>query len=554
MFVRTKPSGKYTYLQVVENSREGRKVKQHVLCTLGRMDKLLDSGKIDGLVESLLRFNKNLQVINLYKQNQLKVISDVSIGPSLIFERLWHELGIDTVIKEVLEGRRYNFDIERAIFLTVLHRLFAPGSDRAAEKWKQDFFIQGASKIDLHHLYRAMAWLGEPTVNILSKMKKSVFSDYTKDKIEQLLFERNRDLFSSLSLVFFDTTSIYFEGEGGSSIGQLGHSKDQRPDLKQMVVGVVLDSKGRPLCCELLPGNITDINTLLPVIIKIKQRFAVHSFCIVADRGMISKKTIETLESSSFALEYIFGCRMRRQNEVKKYVLGRRGGKYEEIYFERKASHESLLLKVKEVKVEGRRYIICHNPEQAKKDAEDRKTIIQSLKEKLKKGDKSLVGNKGYKKYLKSSQGGGAVFEIDEEKLKEEARYDGKWVLRTNTSYSAEEVAFQYKQLWMVEQAFRTVKSVLETRPIYHKCDETITGHVFCSFLALVLMKELFSRLESKKQEYNEWNDIKRDLNALRQIKLLMNDESFYLRTELRGTCHEVFQAVGVAIPPRISK
>lgn len=549
MFVRVKPSGRYKYLQVVENSREGKKVKQHVLCTLGRLDKLTASGQIDGLAQSLLRFSQKLNVINLYNQNQVIIQNDLSIGPALVFERIWEESGIAEVVKELAAERNFQFDLERAIFLTVLNRLFAPGSDRAAEKWKQDFSVIGTEDIELHQLYRAMAWLGESIDDGFAKKPGPLQQRFTKDRIEHLLFERNRDLFSSLEVVFFDTTSIYFEGEGGQTIGEYGHSKDHRPDLKQMVVGVVLDSEGRPICCELLPGNISDAKTLLPVIIRIKQRFGIDSFCIVADRGMISKKTIETLESPSFRIDYIFGCRMRRQKEVRHDVLGRRGGKYKEVSVKRQGTNTPLKIKVKEVKLNDDRYIICYNPEQARKDAEDRKAIVASLEKKLKQGEKSLVGNKGYRKYLKSNKED--VFEIDYEKMKEEERFDGKWVLRTNTSYPAEEIALQYKQLWMVEQAFRTVKSVLETRPIYHKCDETIRGHVFCSFLALVLMKELYSRLEFKEQHY-EWNDILRDLGALREVTLQMKDQTYYLRTELRGTCYDVLSAAGVAVPPRV--
>jgi transposase len=457
------------------------------------------------------------------------------------------------VIKEVTSGRKYQFSVERAIFLTVLHRLFDPGSDRAAEKWKKDFLIPGTASIDLHHLYRAMAFLGEPLTGGFSFAAKGPFSSFRKDKIEQALFERNRDLFSSLHVVFFDTTSIYFEGEGGSSIGQLGHSKDSRPDLKQMIVGVVLNEEGRPICSEILPGNISDVKTLIPVVTKIKQRFNVRSFCIVADRGMISKNTIDTLEGQAFKLEYIFGCRMRRQKEVREDVLDKQAGEYQEVYCNRKNSKTPLLLKVKEVMIDGRRYVICHNPEQAKKDALDREAIVESLRDTLKNGDKSLVGNKGYRKYVKSSTEDGHVFEIDEEKIKDEEKFDGTWVLRTNTAYSACEVAVQYKQLWMVEQVFRTIKSVLETRPIYHKCDETIRGHVFCSFLALVLMKELTARLEAKGKTC-EWEDIKQDVTALRQVELLMDGETYYLRTELRGNCFDVFQAAGVAVPPRVQR
>jgi|TARA_B100001971_G_scaffold209104_1_gene232063 transposase len=543
MFVRVKPSGGHRYLQIAQNYRQDGKVKQKILCTLGRIEVLTESGKVDRLAESLLRFCNRLKVIDLHKQGKLKATKDISIGPALVFERLWKELGIGEVIGNVLSGRRYGFDLERAVFLTVLHRLFDPGSDRAAERWREDFRVPGAEAIELHQLYRAMGWLGEKEADGAQRL--------TKDRIEELLFAGRRDLFSSLKVLFFDTTSIYFEGEGGESIGQFGHSKDKRSDLKQIVVGAALDDEGRPVCCEILPGNASDVKLFLPVIKGIKSRFGVDSFCVVADRGMISKKTIEALESPGSGIDYILGCRMRRQKEVKEEVLGR-GGRYQEVEFERETSEDPLVIKVKEVEVEGRRYIVCFNPEQAIKDAADRQAIAESLRERLKRGEKSLVGNRGYRKYLKN-EGGSSRFSIDEEKLKEEARYDGKWVLRTNTSYSAEEVAFQYKQLWMVEQAFRSVKGVLETRPIYHKCDDTIRGHVFCSFLALMLMKELLSRLERKGKKF-EWNDIKRDLQALREIELETGGEKYYLRTELRGTCFDVLSAAGVAVPPTLRR
>lgn len=553
MFVRVKPSGKYHYLQIAENHREGKKVKQKILCTLGRVDELTENGKLDALAESLLRFSSRLKVIDLHKEGKLKIHSDVSIGPELVFQRLWQELGIGEVIKSVLSDRRFTFDAERAVFLTVLHRLMDPGSDRAAEKWKQDYRIEGAEGIELHQLYRAMGWLGEE-VGTGSFRSKTAWmgTRTTKDRIEELLFARRRDLFSSLSVLFFDTTSIYFEGEGGESIGQRGHSKDHRPDLKQMVVGAALDEEGRPVACELLPGNATDVKLLIPVIKGIQARFEAGSFCVVADRGMISKKTIEALEAPGSGIEYILGCRMRRQKEVREEVLGRRDGRYQEVHFDRKASKEPLQLKVKEVWIEDRRYIVCFNPGQAKKDAADRQAIVESLQKKLKQGDKALVGNKGYRKYLKRGTEE-AAFSIDEEKLKAEERFDGKWVLRTNTTYSAEQVAFQYKQLWMVEQAFRTVKSVLETRPIYHKCDDTIRGHVFCSFLAMMLMKELVSRLEANGKSF-EWEDIKSDLTALRDVEIDMDGDRYHLRTDLRGCCFDVLKAAGVDVPPTLRR
>ena len=271
-----------------------------------------------------------------------------------------------------------------------------------------------------------MGWLGEDLIRHSGPSGVSWLGGRTsKDRVEELLFARRRDLFSSLSVLFFDTTSIYFEGQGGESLGQLGHSKDHRSDLRQMVVGAALDEKGRPVCCEIFPGNATDVKLLLPAIKGMQARFEAGSFCVVADRGMISQKTLQALEAPGSGIEYILGCRMRRQKEVRDEVVGRRAGLYQEVHFERKASEDPLALKVKEVRIEGRRYIVCFNPEQAKKDAADRQGIVESLQEKLKTGgDKSLVGNKGYRKYLRRDTEA-AAFSIDEEKLKEEERFDG---------------------------------------------------------------------------------------------------------------------------------
>jgi len=547
MFVRTKGTGGYKYLQIVENYRQDSKIKQRVLLTLGRKEQLVGSGKLDNLARSLLRFSEKLRVVEAHRDGGLKARSAVSIGPALIFGRLWEELEIDRIIEGLLEGRKYQFSLERAIFLTVLHRLFDPGSDRAAERWREDFRIEGTEGIGLHHLYRAMEWLGEELPEAEQYGATPFSPRCTKDKIEERLFERNRDLFSSLDLVFFDTTSLSFEGEGGESIGQYGFSKNHRPDLKQMVVGAVLDEKGRPICCELWPGNTADMKTLLPVVDRLRGRFHLSSICVVADRGMISAETIAELESGQRGVEYILGVRMRKQKEVREEIVKDQGG-YEKVEIGSSKKKGPRVLEIKEVVIEGRRYIITHNPEQAKKDAADRAAIVESLRERMKQGEKALIGNKGYRKYVKAS---GTNFTIDEEKIKEEAFFDGKWVLRTNSRLTAAEVALKYKELWMVEHIFRSVKSILETQPIYHRCDETIRGHVFCSFLALVVMKELQVRMEAKGFTH-EWEEIRRDLEALEEVEVEKDSEIYYLRTDLRGVCHDIFRACGVAIPPSV--
>ena len=312
-----------------------------------------------------------------------------------------------------------------------------------------------------------------------------------------------------------------------------------------MVVGVTLDNKGRPICCEMWPGNTTDVKTLIPVADRIRTRFNVGQFCLVADRGMISKDTIEKLKSKN--IPYILGARMRKLKDIKEDVLSSKG-RYREVYPESSIKKDPSPLKVKEVIVNACRYIVCVNEREARKDAADRKTIVESLQEKLKIGAKALIGNKGYRKYIKLERGS---IGIDLDKIKAEERFDGKWVLQTNTALSAQEAALKYKQLWEVEYAFRDIKSILETRPIFHKRDETIKGHVFCSFLALVLRKELFRRMEEAGHSF-EWADIKRDLKSLQETVIEDNGSSLAIRSKYIGSCGKVFQAAGVAMPPTI--
>ena len=543
MFVRAKKAGPHQYLQIVENRREGNKVLQRVISTIGRLDRLNAKGDIESLVRSLSRFSEQALLVLSGKSN---LLADAKkIGPALIFERLWEELGIGRVLKELVTDRLFGFDVERAVFLTVLHRLMVCGSDRFCDKWRRDYLIRGVEGLSLHHLYRAMALLGEETDE---QRDATPFSPRcVKDLVEERMFHGQRHLFHGLDLVFFDTTSLYFEGRGGESLGQKGFSKDHRPDLNQMVVGAVLDSRGRPLCCEMWPGNTTDVKTLLPVAERIRKRFQVGRFCLVADRGMISKGTLEALDDPQTGLPYILGVRMRKVKEVREEVLSRAGA-YREVHPEGTSTKEPSPLKVKEAAVNGRRYIICLNPRQARKDQADREAILASLEEQLKKGAKALVGNRGFRRYLKSERD---AFVIDYDKAKQEARFDGKWVITTNTRLSGEQVALKYKELWQVEQLFRDTKSLLETRPVFHQRNDTIRGHVFCSFLALVLKKELFRRMEASGQRF-EWSEIKQDLKSLQEITLEEDGKRLAIRTQCQGTRGKVFQAVGVAIPPTI--
>jgi len=545
LFVRTQTNGSRTYLLIVDNQWVDGKVKQRVRFRLGRLDQLLADGRLDALVQSLGRFSEKLAVLGARSRGESVATRSSRIGPALIFQRLWEACSIDKVLKHLLRDRRFEFSVERAIFLTVLHRLFSPGSDRAAEKWKDDYTIPGAGALGLHHLYRAMAWLGEALPQDQQSGATPFAPRTIKDLIEEELFAQRRDLFSGLDLVFFDTTSIYFEGEGGQTIGQRGHSKDHRPDLKQMVVGVVLDQDGTPVCSELWPGNTADVKSLAPVVERLKTRFRIGTVCIVADRGMISAETVAEIQKREW--RYILGVRMRSSTQAKA-VVGR-AGRYAEVYPQSDDSDDPSPLKVKEAWMEDRRrYVVCVNEDQAAKDRYDREAVVVALREALRQGDKSLVGNRGYRKFLRS---GGQQFAVDEDKVRAEARYDGKWVLTTNTDLPAREVALKYKQLWMVEAVFRSMKSLLDTRPIFHKCDETIRGHVFCSFLALVLRKELEDRLACKEWKL-EWADVIRDLDNLLEMEVSITGKGYVFRSEAKTTTGKVFQACGVALPPAL--
>ena len=515
MFVRIKRTGDYEYLQIVENRRENGRTRQRVVATLGRLDKHQANDEVDVLLASLGRFAKRIRIQEAHARGDLKALGAWCIGPALAFGRLWEELKVPEIFKRLLAERNFGFDVERAVFASVLHRLFEAGSDRQAVRWLANTSVPGAEEIELHHLYRAMKWLGKE-----------------KDQVEEALFRFHRDLFTELSLVFFDTTSFYFEGRGGD-LGELGFSKDRRPDHKQVVVGALLTQSGRPIGCEIAAGNQADAKALLPVVDKARTRFGLSRVCFVADRGMCTAEVVKGLEERK--MEYILGARLRRVKKIRELVLA------EALAFQEVEEN----LKVSEVTLDGRRYVVCHNPFEAEKDKADREAILAELEEKLRSGPKALIGNRGYRRYLKVD--GGAVV-IDREKLKEEEKFDGKFVLVTNTALPAAEVAKQYKKLWMVEAFFRASKSLLETRPVFHQNGEAIRGHIFCSFLALLLRHELMERLK-KRDEQPEWSDIIRDLAALQEVEVEQDGERYRLRLPLQGVCGKVLQAVGVAIP-----
>ena len=232
MFARTKRSGRHEYLQIVHNDRAGGKIRQRVIGTLGRLDRLRESGDLGRLLSSLSRYAEQTAVLTAHQRGELAEARTRRIGPDLVFGRLWEELGIRSVLEERLGARHFEFSVERAIYLTVLHRLFDTGSDRACEEWRHRYRVPGTRDLGLHHLYRAMAWLGE----VLSEGEQAGATPFaprtTKDVIEEALFARSRST-TGRSVV----TSVVLPGHSSEHRG--------RPSLSSTAPTTICGRSGR---------------------------------------------------------------------------------------------------------------------------------------------------------------------------------------------------------------------------------------------------------------------------------------------------------------------
>lgn len=524
MFVRLKrvqANGRsYQYLQLVESRREEQRVLQHVVASFGRLEEFVSSGNLDRVLEGLAQHSQTYRLIERYRGGALQAEWDKLWGPVLIFERLWEELGLVKLLLRLASRSRLGFDFERLIFAIALQRVLEPGSDRAGAKWIETVHARGFEKLRLANFYRGLRLLWRHKV-----------------KIEQALYRKGLDLFNQpLDLVFFDTTSLYFEGLGPAGLAKLGKSRDHRPDHPQLILGLLMRRDGLPVACEVWPGNTADVSRLTVIAEILRQRFEIERVVLVCDRGMVSKKNLEELDKAGF--QYIVGMKMRRLLEVRDEVLAR-AGRYRVV-------REGL--QVKEVHVGERRYVVCFNPEEAAKDRQDREKILAGIEKKLAKGGvKSLIPNRGYRRYLKVS---GGSFEVARAKVREEQRYDGKYVLRTTTKLPAEEVALAYKNLLWIERLFRELKSLLETRPIYHHLvKDNVKGHIFGCFLALYLVVVLRKKIEALGEKV-EWAHLIRDLCQIRAIALRLDDKRYLLRTDLGGRAHLAFKALGLRPPP----
>ena len=425
----------------------------------------------------------------------------------MLFGRIWERLGVADVLADLLKDRAFEFPVERAVFVAALHRLFVSGSDRDCSSWMEDYDIPGAEGLDLHHFYRAMAWLGE---EMEEKPEGALAPRCVKDLIEEKLFDRRRDLFTDLSVVFMDTTSLSFYGEGGETLGEHGYSKDYRPDLKQMILGLVVDGDGRPICTEMWPGNTADVTTLLPVVDRLR-RALLHRPGLRRRRPRHDLGRDHRRARGAQARIYPRRARALRRDRAQDRARERRTVRPPA--HRAQGGGDATLRQAGQ----GRRRPLRRLPqrgggrERPQGPRSDRRRARRATEEGRQGADRQ------FRLSALSAQGRGQrrpSFEIDAGKLAEEARFDGIFVLRTNAKVTPLQAVLRYRDLLQVEDLFRRTKAIMRTRPIFHSSDAAIRGHVFCSFLALAMQKHLDDLLRQAGLA-PEWKELLRDLDRL---------------------------------------
>src|SRR5512137_950436 len=550
MYVRTlsrtnKDGSTVTYVQLAHNVRDKDKgyAKAEVLYSFGRLEEL-DVEAIKRLVRSLCRFlpaedTLSAQVSVEAGGESMQFLRSVALGGAYVLRALWERLGLHRVLDKGLRRREYRSPVPWAIFAMVANRALAPDSKRAVEEWvKEDVALGNPDPIELQHLYRAMDFLLEH-----------------EEEIQKEVFFSTADLLNlEVDLVFFDTTSSYVECDEedaeGEGIRRYGHSKDKRPDLPQVVIGLAVTKEGIPVRCWVLPGNTQDMTTVQ----RVKADLAGWRLnrCVwVMDRGMNSQDNRVILQKAGG--HYIVGEKLRDAHGVHAEALSR-AGRYRKVRD---------TLEVKEVVVGGdgerrRRFIVVYNPEQAKKDRLTRDRTLKQIEEHLavlgntqgKEHSRrvcALLSHRTMGRYLRQLKGGG--IRLDKAKVAAEERLDGTYLLSSSDdSLSAQDIALGYKQLIEVERAFRTLKTTLELRPIYHRKEQRIRAHILLCFLALLLVRVI------ENETGHTWDHVRSVLQRIHLGEFFSKDGRVLQRTELTKEQSNLLKRLRITPPPKLHR
>jgi transposase len=507
--------------------------KVEIIRNLGREDEL-DRKAILRLMESLSRYldGEEIKKPGLVSEKEIELEPGRTFGGVWALDQFWRKLGIDKILKRLLKERQFETPVERLIFAMVANRALAPSSKLAIEEWvAEDAFIPDLSHVSVTQLYRAMDFLLEA------------------DKvIQEDVFFSVANLFNlEVDLLYFDTTSTYFETEAEDDFRRNGHSKDHRPDLPQAVIGLAVTRDGIPVRCWVWPGNTADVSVIEEVK-KDLNGWKLNRVISVIDRGFSSEENLRYLQRAGG--HYIAGEKMRSGMEHVEQALSRPGR------FKPVADN----LEIKEVVVgdgEARiRYVLARNPKEALRDKEKRELILSKIREELAKlGDLAgephskacceLIAHKSYGRYLKMDEHGQP--HIDKAKIKAEERLDGKYLIRTSDdTLSPVDVALGYKQLYQVEDAFRTLKTTLELRPVYHRLEDRIRSHILLCWLALLLVRVM------ENQTGKTWAKMRRSLSRIQATVLKTSSGSMTKTSTLSPALKQLFKDLKIKEPPRI--
>jgi len=543
-----------THLQLAENVWDSRKQRAQVkiLYNCGRADDAASTERLRRLARSILRRCAPEEIVA--QDPSWQVMNAWPYGDLYVLEQLWRRLGIGEVIHEVCGARKFDFDVERALFAMVANRACAPSSKLYCyEQWLQEeVHLEGAARLELQHLYRAMDFL-----------------EAHKDAIEKAIYFRMADLLNlDVEIVFYDTTSLHFEvdekdrGQGdrdevhGSlaagrktyrALRKRGHSKNGRFDTPQIVVGLAVTRDGFPVRHWIFPGNTVDVTTVERVK-KDLQGWHLSRCVFVGDAGMVSKANLETLARGGG--KYILCMPIHRGGEVAQEVISR-PGRYQKV-----AGN----LEVKEVIVgdgeRRRRYVVCYNPEEAARRQQHREQVLKELEAEIdglrtprgashSKRVCDLRASGRYGRYLRLTRGD--VPRVNQAAVAEASRLDGKFVVHSNDdSLSAADLALGYKQLQRVEIAWRSLKSGLKLRPVFHWAPHRIHAHVALTVLALLLERV------AEQACGDTWRNIKDDLRRIKLAQLLSPNGTIWQVTEPAADALKRLKSLQIPKPPPI--
>jgi transposase len=539
MYVRTisrknKGGSTTTYVQLAHNVRDPQSgfARARVFYTFGRADSL-DLDAIRRLVRSLCRFISPEDALKTQGSTRaLRFIKSAPLGGAYLLRHLWERLGLQTVLGKALQKRDFAFAVEWAIFAMVANRALAPDSKRGVEEWvSEDVALGNPEPIALQHLYRAMDFLLD-----------------REESIQKEVFFATADLLNlEVDLLFFDTTTTYAECEEEDDLRRYGHSKDNRPDRPQIVIGLAVTKEGLPVRCWVLPGNTADMATVERV--KSDLRGWKLSRCIwVMDRGMSSEENRVVLQKAGG--HYILGEKLRDNQAVHKEALSFQG-RYQKV-------RENL--EVKEI-VAGkgerrRRFVLVYNPDQAKKDRATREKTLRRIEETIqalgdpeaashKKAVCALLSHRSMGRFIRPTKTG--KLRINQAKVQEEESLDGKYLLSSSDdTLSPEDIALGYKQLMEVERAFRTLKTTLEHRPLYHRKEERIRAHVLLCYLSLLLVRI------AERETGETWDRIRPIMDRCHLGEFSSKDGRIFQRTELTSEQVNLLNRLKIAPPPTV--